>query len=56
MDSLPYVSNDHHAPLISHTTPVQPRATPCPPVGVCLRSWRVWVLGSINSVGLLPPL
>jgi hypothetical protein len=55
MDSLPYVSNNHHAPLVSHT----PLFSPGPlsfgwcrvcGVGACV------VLASINSVGLLPPL
>jgi hypothetical protein len=56
MDSLPYVSNDHHAPLISHTPLCSPGPHSVLRLVSCLRSWRVWVLRSIHSVGLLPPL
>jgi hypothetical protein len=56
MDSLPYVCNAHHAPLISHTPLYSPGQHPVLRLVSWLRSWRVWVLGSMNSVGLLPPL
>jgi hypothetical protein len=56
MDSVSYVSNDHHAPLISHTPLYSPGPHPVLRLVSCLRSWRVWMLGSIDSVGPLPPL
>ena len=41
MDSLPYVSNDHHAPLISHTLLYSPGQHHVLRLVSCLRSWRV---------------
>jgi hypothetical protein len=50
MDSLPYVCNDHHAPLISHTPLCSPGPHPVLRLVSWLRSWRVRVLGSRRSI------